>query len=517
MLTPSRDEFARLAAAGHLVPVSRGFLFDADTAVTAYAKLVEPPFGFLLESVEGGEKWARYTFLGTAPREAWRLEPGGMLRRWTPEAGWGDAVHEPDPLAALDRRLRAETIAEVPGAPRFLGGAVGFLGYDTIRYIEALPDAPLDDRKLPDGVLLFTGTVLAIDNLFGRAYAITLVDPEGDSGDALMRRYDAAVAALDAMIARLGERSGPAPLVLAEPAAAGGAGDAGATEDAAAIDDAAVPLTGSPGRASFEAAVRRVKEYIAAGDAFQVVLSQRLATPLRARPFDLYRALRSLNPSPYLFFLELDGLALVGSSPEALVRVEDGRVTVRPIAGTRPRGATPAQDEARAAELLADPKECAEHLMLVDLGRNDVGRVARYGSVTVPEYMRVERYSHVLHLVSQVEGELRDGLGAVDVFRACFPAGTVSGAPKIRAMQIIDELEPTRRGPYAGAVGYFAYGGQVMDTAIAIRTLVAAGGTAYVQAGAGIVADSDPAAEYEETLAKAAALLRVLRTVPPHG
>jgi anthranilate synthase component I len=498
MLTPSRDDFARLAADGTLVPVSRTFLFDADTAVTAYAKLCEPPFGFLLESVEGGEKWARYTFLGTRPREAWRLEPGGMLRRWLPGSGWGEATPEPDPLGALDRRLRAERIAEVPGAPRFLGGAVGFLGYDTVRYIERLPDSPHDDRGLPDGVLLFTRSLLAIDNLFGRAHAITLVEPAGAEGAALDALYDAAVAEVDAMVARLAERRAPPPLTLRE-----------------APDADPALLAGTHDRRTFERAVARVKEYIAAGDAFQVVLSQRLATPLLARPFDLYRALRSLNPSPYLFFLELDGIALVGSSPEALVRVGGGRAVVRPIAGTRPRGRTEAEDARLAADLLADPKERAEHLMLVDLGRNDIGRVARFGSVTVPEYMRVERYSHVLHLVSQVEGELRPGVGAIDVFRACFPAGTVSGAPKIRAMQIIDELEPVRRGPYAGAVGYFAYGGHAMDTAIAIRTLVAADGMAYVQAGAGIVADSDPSAEFDETLAKAGALLRVLGTVPP--
>jgi len=294
----------------------------------------------------------------------------------------------------------------------------------------------------------------------------------------------------------LRDRPAPAPLELVEP-------------------EGEAAFTSTFTREAFEAAVRRIKEYIAAGDAFQVVPSQRLTVPLDARPFDLYRALRSLNPSPYLYFLELDGIALVGSSPEVLVRVEGGRVTVRPIAGTRPRGRNDEEDAALAADLLADEKERAEHLMLVDLGRNDVGRVSRYGTVRVPDFMTIEKYSHVLHLVSQVEGELRDGLSAIDVLRACFPAGTVSGAPKIRAMEIIDELEPVRRGPYAGAVGYLAYGGETMDTAIAIRTLVAEGGRAHVQAGAGVVADSIPENEYQETLTKARALLRVLRMVPP--
>ena len=266
-------------------------------------------------------------------------------------------------------------------------------------------------------------------------------------------------------------------------------------------------------RDRYESGVDRIREYIRAGDAFQVVLSQRLSFPLSSTPFELYRGLRSLNPSPYLYFLELDGVSLIGSSPEVLVRVEDGTITVRPIAGTRPRGRTPEEERALAADLLADEKELAEHRMLVDLGRNDVGRVAEYGTVTVPDLMVVERYSHVMHIVSQVEGRLHDGLGALDVFRACFPAGTVSGAPKVRAMEIIDELEPVRRGPYAGAVGHFNYGGTSMDTAITIRTVVAKGETAYVQAGAGIVADSDPAKEYEETLNKARALLKAAAMV----
>jgi anthranilate synthase component I len=533
MLIPDFPTFMELARRGTLVPVSRAFLFDADTAVTAYHKLRRPPFGFLLESLIGGEKWARYTFVGTSPRSAWRLHAGGHVSTWTPAGGWGASRSVPDPLAELDSLLRAQQPVAVPGMPRFFGGAVGYLGYDVVRYIERLPPAgraaaadrsrdatdPVEaaagsgaaaepweataDRSggaasatsgvdVPEALLVFTDTVLAIDNVFGRAHAVTMTDVSGEPDeDELRRRYDDAVARLDDVIRTLAEQPGPGPLPL--PAA---------TAD--------VTFSSSYERSDFEADVERIREYIMAGDAFQVVLSQRLSVPLRREPLDLYRALRALNPSPYLFFLELDGIALIGSSPEVLVRVEDGTVTVRPIAGTRPRGGSDAEDERLAAELLADPKERAEHLMLVDLGRNDVGRVARYGSVRVPSFMAVETYSHVLHLVSQVEGDVQDGLSAVDVFRACFPAGTVSGAPKIRAMEIIEELEPVRRGVYAGAVGYFAYGGASMDTGIAIRTIVARDGVAHVQAGAGVVADSDPAKEYEETLAKARALLRVL-------
>jgi anthranilate synthase component I len=492
MLTPDFATFARLARLGTLVPVARSFLFDADTAVTAYHKLRQPPFGFLLESLIGGETWARYTFLGTAPRGAWRLESGGRVSWWTPAGGWGEARVTAEPLAELDALLRAQRPVPVPGLPRFIGGAVGYLGYDVIRYVERLPDAPPDPLGLPEALLVFTDTVLAIDNVYGRAHAVTTVDVSGASGDAELRRgYDEAVARLDVLVRTLAAAPGPAPAEL----------------PTATVD---VPFESSYTRRGFEADVQRIRDYVAAGDAFQVVLSQRLSVPLRREPLDLYRALRALNPSPYLFFLELDGTALVGSSPEVLVRVEDGTVTVRPIAGTRARAGGDDEDARRAEELLADAKERAEHLMLVDLGRNDVGRVARFGTVRVPAFMRIEKYSHVMHLVSQVEGELRAGLSALDVFRACFPAGTVSGAPKIRAMQIIDELEPVRRGIYAGAVGYFAWGGLNMDTAIAIRTLVASDGMAHVQAGAGIVADSEPAAEYEETLAKARALLRVL-------
>ena len=491
---PSFDRFKALASVAGLVPVWREFLFDVDTAVTAYSKLVEPPFAFLLESVVGGEQWARYSFLGTRPTGAWRLHRGAVSW-WTRAGGWRP-VETDDPLGDLDARLRARVPAEVPGLPRFWGGAVGYFSYDVVREIEHLPNAPDDDLGLPDGVFLFTDVVLAIDNLHGRAMAIAAVPVEDDLSDEELKvRYEDASSKTRDVVVRLASRTGPGPLALA------------------AEPDVDPPFQSASTREQFEDGVQRIREYIRAGDAFQVVLSQRLGISLDATPFELYRGLRSLNPSPYLYFLEMDGVSLVGSSPEVLVRVEDSTVTVRPIAGTRPRGRTPEEERALAEELLQDEKELAEHRMLVDLGRNDVGRVAEYGSVTVPDLMVVERYSHVMHLVSQVEGKLRAGLGAIDVFRACFPAGTLSGAPKVRAMEIIDELEPVRRGPYGGAVGHFNYGGMSMDTAITIRTLVAAGGSAYVQVGAGIVADSDPAQEYEETLNKARALLKAAAMV----
>ncbi|MEM7414247.1 MAG: anthranilate synthase component I [Gemmatimonadota bacterium] len=497
-LFPSFERFSALASTATLVPVWREFLFDVDTAVTAYSKLEDSPFGFLLESVVGGEQWARYSFLGSRPWAAWKLD-GRKVSWWTPEGGWVP-VECDDPLADLGARLDEHRPAEVAGLPRFWGGAVGFFGYDIVRQIEELPDAPPDDLELPDGLFVFTDVVLAIDNLKGRAMAIAAVPVGSDwSEEKLREAYDEAAAKTATEVERLGATSAPSPLSLKpEP-------------------DADPPFESSFTRPAFESAVRRVQEYIRAGDAFQVVLSQRLTMELDASPFDLYRALRSLNPSPYLYFLELDGFSIIGSSPEVLVRVEDSTITVRPIAGTRPRGATPEEERALAEDLLSDEKELAEHRMLVDLGRNDVGRVAEYGSVTVPDLMVVERYSHVMHIVSQVEGRLPDGVGAIDVFRACVPAGTVSGAPKVRAMEIIDELEPLRRGPYAGAVGHFNYGGRTMDTAITIRTVVAKDGKAHVQAGAGIVIDSDPAAEYEETLNKARALLRAVVMVDGSG
>ncbi len=494
-LSPSYPEFQALAASAGVIPVWREFLFDTETAVTAYNKVFRPPFGFLLESVVGGEQWARYSFLGSQPREAWRLR-GGEASLWRPGRGW-EPLTVSDPLDDLSRRLQGRKPAQVEGLPRFWGGAVGFFGYDVVRQIERLGPPPPDDLGLPDALFLFTDTVLVIDNLLGRGMAVAAVSVDPGLGEGELRaRYEQGSSRAQELVRRLEQGPGLAPLPLRpEPAA----------------DPA---FTSTMTRESFGLAVERIREYIRAGDAFQVVMSQRLGVPFEGRPFDLYRALRTVNPSPYLYFLEMDGLTLVGASPEVLVRLDAGKVTLRPIAGTRPRGGNPDEDSRLAEELLADEKELAEHRMLVDLGRNDVGRVARFGTVEVPELMVVERYSHVMHLVSQVEGALAGGLSAMDVFRACFPAGTVSGAPKVRAMEIIDELEPAKRGPYAGAVGYFGFGGFSMDTAITIRTVLITGERAYVQAGAGIVADSDPGREYEETLNKARALLKATSMVP---
>jgi len=495
---PTFEEFEKLAADFDLVPVYRELLFDTDTAVSAYRKISRPPFGFLLESVVGGETWARYTFLGSEPRAAWRLV-GERIDTWSPGDGWVEGERSADPLGDLDAILARFTPASLPGLPRFWAGAVGFFGYDIVRRIERLPDSPPDDLGLPDALFMLTGALVAIDNLFGRAKVIVAVETRGADRVELMRRYEEAEATIARLIRRLHDEPPPSPLPL----------------PGAPVHDP--PFESTSTRDEFEANVRRIQAYISAGDAFQVVLSQRLSVPLNADAFDLYRVLRTLNPSPYLFYLDLDGFQLVGSSPEVLVRVEDGKVLVRPIAGTRRRGGSPEEDAELARDLLEDPKERAEHLMLLDLGRNDVGRVARYGSIRVPERMTIERYSHVLHMVSTVQGELRDDVSAMDVLRASFPAGTVSGAPKVRAMEIIDELEPVRRGPYAGAVGYIAAGGHAMDLAIAIRTVIAAGGRAHVQAGAGVVADSVPSSEYEETLSKARALLRAVQIVDQDG
>jgi anthranilate synthase component 1 len=477
------EEFRAWAATYAIVPVVREVPFDTNTAVTAYAKIRQAPFSFLLESVTGGEKWARYTFLGSAPREVLRITER-TIESWTREGGWRRVETGSDPLSYVEARLAEAEPAPVKGLPRFFGGAVGYLSYDVVRHVEELPGGPANDLKLPDAMLMFTDTLIAIDNVFGKALVICCAHVEDDADTAYARAQDR----IDATIALLDAPTHISPIRPSAPTQA----------------HSAFP------REKFEGAVDRIKDYIRAGDAFQVVLSQRFEIPFDGNALDAYRALRSLNPSPYLYLLELGDVALIGSSPEVLVRAEEGRVVVKPIAGTRRRGTSEAEDVALAAELLADEKERAEHLMLVDLGRNDVGRIAQFGTVEVKGFMQIERYSHVLHIVSQVEGVLQEGLSAMDVLRACFPAGTVSGAPKVRAMQIIDELEPVRRGPYAGAVGYFAYGGRAMDTAIAIRTIVAAHGRAYVQAGAGVVVDSDPAREWAETLEKAGALLAVL-------
>jgi anthranilate synthase component I len=482
--------FAERARRGGMVPVTRQVVLDGDTPVTAFAKLHRGPYGFLLESLEGGERWARYTFLATDPSEVFRYR-GRECSRWTAETGWKVAEKDVAPLDHVGRMMRRHPPVEVPGLPRFTGGAVGYLGYDVIRSIESLPNAPPDDRDLPDAILMVVDTLLVLDNLFNRATVIANVEvPSGATEPDLRALYQEALGRIERWLERLTAPSTSTPLEIETPPQ--------------------LARTTSPypdGR--FEDHVRRIKEYIAAGDTFQTVLSRRL--DLNApEPFLTYRYLRALNPAPYLYYLHCDDVYVIGSSPEILVRVEETEVTVRPIAGTRRRGVTPEEDAALAAELAADPKERAEHLMLVDLGRNDVGRVAEFGTVRLTAFMAIERYSHVMHLVSEVRGRLRPELDAIAALAACFPAGTVSGAPKVRAMEIIDELEPVRRGPYAGAVGYVGWGARTLDTAIAIRTCVMKGGRAWIQAGAGIVADSDPAAEWRETEAKARAVLLAL-------
>ena len=479
----------------HLVPVWRDCLLDTDTPVTAFAKLREGPFAFLLESAPaGGETWARYTFLGSAPRAAWRLQ-AGVVEDWTPALGWHGSRTPEHPLEDLDALVRANPPVDVPELSGFWSGAVGFFSYDVVRLIERLPSPPPRGDASPDAVFVFTDALVIIDNLRAQARVVVGTPIGRDMSESALREaYDTALATVERTIARL-----RVPLTLP-------------SLDLRANAPAATGVL-TYQREKFLADVDRIKEYIAAGDAFQVLLARRIRVPLDFAPEELYRALRALNPSPYMYHLVLDGMELVGSSPEVLVRVDGERVTVRPIAGTRPRGATPEADAAMAAELASDEKERAEHVMLVDLGRNDVGRIAQYGSVQVTDYMTVERYSHVLHLVSQVEGRLRPGLDALDAFRATFPAGTMTGAPKVRAMEIIDELEPERRGAYAGAVGYLAAGGARMDMAITIRTCVIANGIASVQTGAGIVQDSVPASEWAETENKARAMLTAIGQV----
>jgi len=495
-----RDRARRATTNGRpaLVPVWRDYLLDTDTAVAVFAKLREPPFAFLLESAPaGGETWARYTFLGTAPRGAWRLRDG-TVEDWTPDRGWHGARRPSDPLGDLDELLRRYAPFNVPELGEFWSGAIGFFGYDVVRYIERLPKPPARAKSLsnvPDALFVFTGALVIIDNLRGQARIVVGVDVETDATDGTLRSdYEEAESEIATTIARVRGPSALQPLDLAT---------------------AAQPATGTSTypREKFLADVKRIKEYIIAGDAFQVLLARRIDVPHDFSAASLYRALRAINPSPYMYHLVLDGLEIVGSSPELLVRVERKRVTVRPIAGTRPRGKTAEEDESLVSELRADEKERAEHVMLVDLGRNDVGRIAKYGTVNVTELMVVERYSHVFHLLSQVEGELRDGLTAMDALRATFPAGTMTGAPKVRAMEIIDELEPERRAAYAGAIGYIAAGAQRMDLAITIRTCLIADGVASVQAGAGIVHDSVPEREWEETENKARALLTAIGRV----
>jgi anthranilate synthase component 1 len=487
-----RARAGQCAATGGLVPVWRDCLLDLCTPVSAFAKLRRGPFAFLLESaITRGENWSRYTYLGTEPRGAWRLRDG-IVEDWTPEAGWHGARTPADPIGDLRDIVRDMRPVDAPELGVVWSGAVGFMAYDVVRHIERLPNAPPRALNYPDACFVFTDALVVIDNWRGQARVIVSAPvPANASESQLASLHARAVATLEDTIARL---QGPEQLPALQ------------------LDESAPPATATSmyQRDDYLRDVQRIKEYILSGDVFQALLARRMAVTLDFDSTTLYRTLRALNPSPYMFHLQLDGLELVGSSPEMMVRVADGRVTVRPIAGTRPRGKTPEQDAAMEAELMADEKERAEHVMLVDLGRNDVGRLAKYGTVQVTDLMVVEKYSHVFHIVSQVEGELRDGSSALDAFRAVFPAGTMTGAPKVRAMEIIDELEPERRGAYAGALGLIAAGDQRMDLAITIRTCVIADGVASVQAGGGIVHDSIPEMEWEETENKARAMLTAI-------
>lgn len=486
-MTPDLAAAQQLAAEGFtLIPVVRRLVADALTPVGVLARFNDEPFAFLFESVVGGESVARYSMVGAVPRA--RLV--GDLQNITLHRhdGTSEVLHG-DPYTAIRNYLKPYRSPSIPGLPRFSGGLVGYLSYDTVRMMEPLPNCPPDTLHLPDVHLCRYDTVVVFDHSYNHLLLITHLDLT--TGQTVAHAYAAANKELDAMQARLNK---PHASQLVE---------AGPGQE--------LTYHQHTSKDRFEAGVLRIQEYIKAGDAFQVVLSQRLSTSCQLTPFQVYRSLRSLNPSPYLFCLKLGDSALVGASPELLVRVEDGRVAVRPIAGTALRGATPAEDEHLAQELLGDPKERAEHTMLIDLGRNDVGRVCKPGSVKLTECMVIERYSHVQHIVSHVEGDLRDDLDALDALRCCHPAGTVSGAPKVRAMQIIDELEPVKRGPYAGAVGYLDFRGN-LDTCIALRTAIVTPGQVHLQAGAGVVADSVPACEYEETLRKArAALMAIAR------
>ncbi|MEU0140193.1 anthranilate synthase component I [Streptomyces albidoflavus] len=485
------DTFRKLAQDRRVIPVSRKLLVDGDTPVGLYRKLAaERPGTFLLESAENGRSWSRYSFVGV--RSAATLTARGGEAHWlgAPPAG---VPTDGDPLAALRATIE---ILHTPGdlaagLPPFTGGMVGYLGYDIVRRLEKVGDGGRDDLRVPELTMLLTSDLAVLDHWDGSVLLIANAINHNDLDTGVDEAYADAVARLDAMEADLARPVSAQPLALPE---------------------SELPaFTGEWGGEAYRAAVEDIKERIRAGEAFQVVPSQRFETPCTASALDVYRVLRATNPSPYMYLFRLDGFDIVGSSPEALVKVEDGRAMVHPIAGTRPRGATPQADQALAEELLADPKERAEHLMLVDLGRNDLGRVCSPGSVEVVDFMSVEKYSHVMHIVSTVTGEVAPGRTAFDVLTACFPAGTLSGAPKPRALQIIDELEPARRGLYGGCVGYLDFAGN-SDTAIAIRTALLRDGTAYVQAGAGVVADSDPVAEDTECRNKAAAVLRAVHT-----
>ena len=472
MYYPSLEEVQSHAGSANLVPVYREINADLETPVSAYLKVARGPYSFLLESVEGGERIARYSFIGTDPMEVIRTGPGEDL----------GAV---DPLVPVERMLSKYRLADVDHLDKFNGGAVGYISYDAVRYFEKLPTPDTDPLDVPEAIFMMATTYLVFDHVRHKIKVVSHAHLDGDA----RRAYMDAIARIDDVIRRLNTQPRLPEPNLDQPTGA----------------DVEFNMT----REFYDGMVEKSREYIIAGDIIQTVVAQRMSRPTSAHPFQIYRSLRAINPSPYMYYLDLDGFQIVGASPELLVQVVDGQVAVHPIAGTRRRGRDEAEDLALEEELRNDEKERAEHIMLLDLGRNDVGRVSKPGTVEVTQTLDIERYSHVIHLVSHVTGQLQDGYSTYDALRACFPAGTVSGAPKIRAMEVIAELEPDRRGVYAGAVGYFDLSGN-MDTAIAIRTLVVKDGVAYVQAGGGIVYDSTPEFEYMETLHKAGAILAAI-------
>ena len=482
----SRDEFDALVARGHTrIPLVREVFSDLDTPLSVYLKLADGPYTFLFESVEGGAAWGRYSIIGLPAKRVFRLRGHELEVEDSGEVT--ERRHLDDPLAEIEKLRAQYDVPRLPQLPAFSGGLVGYFGFETIGYIEprlAQWDRA-DELGTPDVLLMLAEEVAVFDNLKGRLYLIVHADP------AQPQAYAQAQRRLDALVHRLRQGGASYPQLV----------------HSVALDEG--DFKSSFTRDEFEAMVEKAKEYIRAGDIFQVVPSQRLSVGFNARPVDVYRALRALNPSPYMYFVDLGETQIIGSSPEILARLKDGKVVVRPLAGTRKRGATEEEDRALEAELLADPKERAEHVMLIDLGRNDLGRISETGSVEVGDSFAIERYSHVMHIVSQVQGTVREGLSYMDVLKATFPAGTLSGAPKVRALEIIQELEPHKRNIYGGAIGWIGWWGDA-DTAIAIRTAVIHGGRLHVQAGAGIVFDSDPAAEWEETMNKGRALFRAV-------
>lgn len=488
---PDREQFAALAGTTNLVPVYRRIFADSLTPLSAFARIDAGSDGCLFESVIGGEKVGRYSFLGADP--FLRFEARGEQITLSRSGGGLEEFTATDPLAELEQRMAEFRPARLAELPPFTSGAIGYAGYDAIRYVEHLPNVPADDLGLPDISFAFYDRLVVFDHVSKTIDVVVLAAITDTTSAGITAAYEAAAARVDATINQLQSTQPWPPLH-----------DIGSLPELTLLDNDTTVANRS--QDDFLKAVNRAIDYILAGDIFQVVLSRRLAVPFTAPPLELYRTLRVVNPSPFMFYLRTPAVTLVGSSPEIMVRVVDEQVTVRPLAGTRPRGKTPQEDAELAAGLLADPKERAEHVMLIDLGRNDVGRVSQVGSVELTDVMAIERYSHVMHITSNVTGRLLPGATAFDALRACLPAGTVSGAPKIRAMEIIDELEPNKRGPYAGAVGYIDFTG-AMDTCIALRTIVVTGDHAYVQSGAGIVADSQPEKEFEETVNKAKGML----------